>query len=94
MEWFDEATGTAWHAEYQSYDQRKDDVHYTVTAVRGELRTQGVVSVGIDWAGDDWRTAEFRPHLERLVREAAELLDQFGRSPGDGRTARNAFPAP
>ncbi|MFC7247529.1 hypothetical protein ACFQO7_34135 [Catellatospora aurea] len=92
MEWIDEAAGIAWRAEYQSFDQRKDDVYYTVIASRGGVRTGWVVRIGIEWAGDDWRTAEFGPRLERLVREAASAVGWTDPPPGGG-TARNAFPS-
>jgi hypothetical protein len=62
-----------WTAAFQSYDQRHDDVYYTVMIHTETLLevARFTARVSLWWAGDDWTSAEFGTRLHTALLEVA-----------------------
>ncbi|MBI4614609.1 MAG: hypothetical protein HY720_13445 [Planctomycetes bacterium] len=57
----------SWSAEFESYDQRKDDCYYAVTLHEGDREaTRFYVKIDVGWVGGDCTDPEF---LERMRTE-------------------------
>jgi hypothetical protein len=62
---FNEAS---WSAQFDSYDQRNDDVYYVITLPDGK---RFMAQVSVSWAGDDWTTPEFTSRLHQELERIA-----------------------
>jgi WD40 repeat protein len=84
--------GRVWTANYESYDQRLDDVFYTIwVGAAGGPARQLTVSIGLYWAGDDWSDPAFADRLRAELHAAAVRGESNTRSAG--RPGQLPFPA-
>ncbi len=62
----------SWSGVFESYDQRNDDVYYTITISEGGVETaRFIAQVSVAWAGDNWETPEFAARLHKELQQIA-----------------------
>ncbi|MBO3749501.1 hypothetical protein J5X84_25775 [Streptosporangiaceae bacterium NEAU-GS5] len=92
----------SWTAEFESYDQRHDDVYYIVTIVSGSEsgdNLQLMAQIALWWAGDDWSGPEFAQCLHRAIHvvatgESNTTYQGAMSRPIKGKSAVNDVPHP
>ena len=64
--------GRSWSAQFDSYDQRKEDCYYVITLYDGDrVVATFMAQAGTEFAGDDWTGPAFLNELRRRLAQVA-----------------------